>query len=166
MEDGMRQLGIGFGVALAAALGAVPATAGAGNLSGHYQGKASCVGIDGGAPARFKQQFDASSPVFVTDLGTGRVLLHLPGHPDFELFVQPVLGIPVQGFSALGGINCPLDLVGLQGGTLMATLKEKAGKVAIKALLIALDDAGGRTITCKLSLKRVDSVDPAVSGCN
>jgi hypothetical protein len=162
----MKTLGIGIGLSLALALRAVTATAGAGVLTGTYEGKASCSGIVAGLPFREKLQLQGSSAVLVTDLGTGRIALHYPGLPQFLVFVEPVSGIPVDGFSALGGINCPLDLVALQGATWTGTAREKGGTVKVKALLVELDEAGGQTTICKVSLKRVDTADPGAVGCN
>jgi hypothetical protein len=166
LEEKMKQLGIGIGVAFAVALGALTATAGGGGLTGTYEGKLSCVGFNGGSPDRDKPKFDASSPAQITDLGAGRIALRLPGLTDFEVFVQPLTGIPVSGYSSFGGVTCSLDASTQSGAALTAFSRERNGKVKINGVLIRLSEAGGHTSTCSLKLKRVGTTDPGLSGCD
>jgi|GEM_PF-5910736 len=159
----MKRLGLVIGTAFGVGMAPIPAMAGAGGLTGSYEGKLACTGLDGGTPHRTREHLEGASAVGISDLGAGRVAIRVPGLPDFEAFVQPVLGIPASGFSGLGGITCSLD-ADLSGATLLGTSKEKNGKAAIRALIIRLDEAGGETRTCRLSLKRVDTADPGVTG--
>jgi hypothetical protein len=130
------------------------------DLVGSYEGKLACAGIESGQPSREKQEVTAQ----ISDVGSGRLALRVSGLEDFQVFVTPVTGIPVSGFSSLAGISCSLD-ADLVGATVMATGRERNGKAAIKGLVIRMSQPQADTVTCKLALKRVSTTDPALTLC-
>jgi hypothetical protein len=130
------------------------------SLVGSYEGKLACAGVESGQPNREKQSVTAQ----ITDVGSGRLAIRVAGFPDFQAFVTPVTGIPVSGFSSVGAISCDLD-ADLVGATMMATGRERNGKAAIKGLVIRMSQPQSDTVTCKLSLKRVSTTDPALDLC-
>ena len=153
---------VAFGSALLAAAGA-PATSawagGAGPLTGTYEGKASCSGLQGGTAGKQKMEFTASNPILVSH-GSTNATLDMPGLGAFFLFVEN--NSAKQGQSLVSGITCGLDLT-LDGGTLFLNGKVKGDNATLKGTLVILDDAENQSASCKVSLKRVDAADPLVA---
>jgi hypothetical protein len=153
---------VAFGAAVVAAAGmpAVSASAGGGGpLTGVYEGKASCSGLQNGTPGKQKQEFTGKASVLVTH-GDANAVLSVPGLGAFVVFVEN--NSEKQGQSLVSGITCTLDTT-LDGATIFLAGKVKGDNATLKGTLVILDDAENQSAICKISLKRVDATDPAVA---
>jgi hypothetical protein len=151
-----KRVAVGAAFLIVAAAPAQSAWAGGGGpLTGLYEGKATCSGLENGTPTKRKIESTPKSPALVTHGGTNAVL-EFPGLIPFFVFVEN--NTEKQGQSLVSGITCTLD-VGLSGATIFMTAKVKGDKVTLKGTLVILDDAGNRSESCKISLKRFDTSD-------
>jgi hypothetical protein len=150
---------IGFVAALLVAAGAPAWAGGGGALTGSYEGKASCSGLQNGTAGKQKMEFTSANRILVTHGGTN-AFLDMPGLGAFYLFIEN--NSAKEGQSLVSGITCALDLT-LDGGTLFLNGKVKGDNVTLKGTLVILDDAENQSASCKISLKRVDAADPAVA---
>jgi hypothetical protein len=132
---------------------------GAGALTGTYEGKASCSGLQDGIPGKQKIEFAGQASVGVTH-GDSNATLDIPGLGTFYLFVEN--NTQKQGQSLVSGITCTLDQT-LDGGTIFLNAKVKGDNATLKGTLVILDDAENQSASCKISLKRVDAADPALN---
>jgi hypothetical protein len=146
---------------LAAALGVGAPAAGVEPLTGIYDGKASCNGIQAGVRGKQKIEFAMA----IQDLGGGQVFIDVPGLGDFEGFVIADLAKP--GGGALSAVSCPLTVSNQDGSVLRLDVKTKAGSeaVSIKGTLVILDEAEAQSAVCKFSAKRTETTDPQLESC-
>jgi hypothetical protein len=149
-----NRVAVGAAFILAAAMPAQRAWAGAGTLTGTYEGKASCSGLPNGIPSKEKVEFAARAGVRVSDDGT-LLVIDLPGIGRFHTFVEA--NSQKAGRSLVSGISCALNL-DLDGATIFASGKVKGENATLKGTVVILEDVGNRSSSCKISLKRVDTV--------
>jgi hypothetical protein len=155
-----KRLALGAAVMAAAGAPAVSASAGgAGPLTGRYEGKASCSGLQNGTPGKQKQEFTGKNAVLVSH-GSTNAVIQVPGLGPFVVFVEN--NNQKQGQSLVSGITCTLDTT-LDGATVFLNGKVKGDNATLKGTLVILDDAENQSASCKISLKRVDATDPAVA---
>ena len=151
---------VAIGAAFIIAAGAATESAwagGGGALTGAYTGKASCSGLQSGAPVKRKIEFTVKSPVLVTHGGTN-ALVEAPGVDSFVVFVENNAQKPGQ--SLVSGISCALDTATLDGATLFLSAKVKGDNATLKGTLVILDDTANQSESCKVSLKRIDGSNP------
>jgi hypothetical protein len=153
-----RRVAVGAAFIVAAGTPAKSAWAGAGSLTGTYEGKASCSGLENGVPAKQKIEFAAKTSVLVSDFGSTAVL-GVPAVGSFFVFIED--NSQKQGQSLVNGLTCTLDL-NFAGATIFLNAKVKGDKATLKGTLVILDDAENQSAICKISLKRVDAADPNV----
>jgi hypothetical protein len=154
----VKRVAVAAAFVVAAGAPAESAWAGPGALTGVYEGKATCSGLNNGIPAKEKIPFEGKSAVLVTDGGSTAVL-SMPILGGFAVFVENNSQKPGQ--SLVNGITCGLDVT-LDGATIFLAAKVKGDNATLKGTLVILDDAENRSASCKVSLKRVDTANPNV----
>ena len=149
-----------FGLLAGAALAAAPVGA-IESLSGTYEAKVSCKGIQGGAKGKQKLEID----LLVVDNGDGTLLLDWDGLQNGVGYVLTETAKPENGVAS--GIACTLTPAGLDGWAFRADAKIKAGSDdgTLKGTLLILDDVKLQSANCKVTAKRVSAVAPKLTGC-
>jgi hypothetical protein len=153
---------VAVGTAFIVAAGALAGSAwagGGGPLTGVYEGKANCSGLQNGVAGKDKQEFTVKSPVLVTH-GDTRATLEIPGLGAFVAFVENNTQKPGQ--SIVSGITCTLN-GDLDGATIFVNAKVKGDNATLKGTLVILDDAENQSASCKISLKRFETSDPSAA---
>jgi hypothetical protein len=154
----MRRTAVVVGILMAAA--GTPAAA-IEPLTGLYEAKVSCKGIQAGTRGKQKLELE----IAVADLGGGQVLLDVPGLGTFDGFLVTDGAKPDGG--VLSALACPLNAGNQDGGLLQADLKTKAGSDAasFKGTLVILDEAEQQSAVCKIAAKRTSTLAPKLIGC-
>jgi hypothetical protein len=131
------------------------------SLSGVYEAKVKCAGIDGGSSGKQKTTVQMA----VADLGAGSLLIDFEGLQNGVGFALTDVRKPENG--TVSGVACTLLPSSIDGWALQTTAKVKAGsgKATLKGTLIILDDAGGQAAACKLNAKRISPVTPKLTVC-
>jgi hypothetical protein len=156
----MRKHGRLLGLAAGLALVAGPAL-GLESLSGVYDAKVKCAGIDGGSAGKQKTTVQLA----IVDDGAGSLLIDFDGLQSGVGFTLTDLPKPENG--TVSGVACTLLPDSIDGWALQTTAKVKAGggKATLKGTLIILDDAGGQAAGCKINAKRISTVTPKLAPC-
>jgi hypothetical protein len=130
-----------------------------GALSGTYEGKATCSGLFQGAPNKQTHEIIGDDAARLTH-GSSNAVLEIPDLGRFTLFVEHNSQKPGQ--SLVGGISCSLDLT-LDGFALLMNAKVKGDKATLKGTLLTLRDKDNDSAFCKISLKRIDTIEPEIA---
>jgi hypothetical protein len=155
-----RRITVGAAFIVAAGAPVESAWAGAdGALSGTYEGKAVCSGLFQGAPNKQTHEIIGDDAARVTH-GSGNATLEIPDLGRFALFVENNGQKPGQ--SLVGGVSCSLDFT-LDGFALLMNAKVKGDKATLKGTLLTLRDKDNDSAFCKITLKRIDTIDPAIA---
>jgi hypothetical protein len=156
MSRNGRVLALAAGLALVAG----PALA-LESLSGVYDAKVKCSGIDGGTKGKQKTTVQMA----IADQGAGSLLIDFAGLQTGVGFALTDVQKPDTG--TMSGVACTLLPDSIDGWTLQTFAKVKAGtdKATLKGTLIILDEAGGQAAACKLNAKRISVVTPKLSVC-
>jgi hypothetical protein len=154
-----RRVAVGTAWVVAVSAAAQSAWAGEiGPMTGAYEGKATCSGLQNGVPGKQKQEFTVKSPVLITQ-GPTNAVIDFPGLDPISAFIEN--NTQKEGQSIVSGIGCALDLT-FDGATVFLNAKVKGDKVTLKGTLVILDDAENQSAICKVSLKRFDATNPIV----
>jgi hypothetical protein len=129
-----------------------------GPMTGSYEGKATCSGLQNGVPGKQKREFTVKSPVLVTQ-GPDRAVIAIPGLGLVYAFIEN--NTQKEGQSIVSGVGCTLGLT-FDGATVFLNAKVKGDNVTLKGTLVILDDADNQSASCKVSLKRFDAANPIV----
>jgi hypothetical protein len=156
----MRRTVLAMG--LGAALGVAAPAAAIEPLTGFYDAKANCKGIQAGSRGKQKLELE----IAVSDLGGGQVLVDVPGLGDFDGFVITDLAKPEGG--VLSAVTCPLTALNQDGSVLQLDVKTKTGSdsATLKGTLVILDEAEAQSAVCKFSAKRTVTTAPKLATCN
>jgi hypothetical protein len=140
---------------LLAALGIGTPAAAVESLTGLYDAKVSCKGIEAGSRGKQKLELE----IAVADLGGGQVLLDVPGLGDFDGFLITDLAKPEGG--VLSALTCPLAAGNQDGSLLQVDVKTKMGSDAasFKGTLVILDEAEAQSAV-KIGAKRTSTSAP------
>jgi hypothetical protein len=130
-------------------------------LTGLYDAKANCKGIQAGSRGKQKLELE----IAVSDLGGGQVLIDVPGLGDFDGFVITDLAKPEGG--VLSAITCPLAALNQDGSVLQLDVKTKTGgdSASLKGTLVILDEAEAQSAVCKFSAKRTSTTVQKLTEC-
>jgi hypothetical protein len=154
-----KRIAVGAAFIVVAGAHAEGAWAGAdGALTGTYEGKATCSGLLNGTPLKQKHEITGKDSALLTHGSTNAVLV-IPDLGQFSLFVENNNQKPGQ--SLVSGVTCTLDLT-LDGFAIFMNAKVKGDNATLKGTLLVLRDEDNESAICKISLKRVDTTDPAV----
>jgi len=155
-----KRIAVGAVCIVVAGAPAKGAWAGAdGSLTGTYEGKATCSGLFQGAPNKQTHEIIGDDSARLTH-GSTNAVLEIPDLGRFMLFVENNTQKPGQ--SLVGGVSCTLDLT-LDGFAVLMNAKVKGDKATLKGTLLTLRDKDNDSAICKISLKRVDLIDPAIA---
>jgi hypothetical protein len=148
-------------LALALLVFASPASA-LENLTGTWEGVLKCRTLDGGETGKTKEAVTLE----VVDSGVGGLQMELLGTDLLFIgFTVAESGNAQKG--VLSSASCGFAFDNLDGGTLQADVKTKAGspKASLKARLSLMTAAQGIARSCTLNAKRVNDAQPDIIGC-
>ena len=133
-----------------------------GPMTGSYEGRATCSGLQNGVPGKEKTEFTVESPVLVTQAPPNRAVIAIPGLGLNLLYAFIENNTQKEGQSIVSGVGCTLGLT-FDGATVFLNAKVKGDNVTLKGTLVILDDVGNHSASCKLSLKRFDAANPMIT---
>lgn len=151
-----------FASALAGALclGALPAAA-VEDLTGSYDVKLVCAGIDSGAVGKQKVE----TTLDIVDLGGGQILFDMGAYPSGEGYVIAQTAKPDLGVAS--GMTCDFDTEDRNGFLLRVDVKTKAGsdKVALKGIVVIFEEPEAESAVCKLKATRTSTLATKLDSC-
>lgn len=149
-----------FALASGLLLAALPAAA-VENLTGSYEAKLKCAGIDGGVKGKQKVE----TTIDIVDLGGGQILFDMGAYPTGQAYVLAELAKPEQG--VVSGLTCEFDADDRNGLLLRADVKTKTGSdtATLKGTLVIFEEPDAESAICKLTAKRVSTVGAKLAGC-
>jgi len=131
------------------------------SVSGSYEAKLRCKGLQGGDFVKAKS--DATIGIF--DNGAGELVFDVSDLGTLEGFVLGSMRKPETG--TLSGVTCGLSAASGQGATLHAEVKVKAGagKASFKGTLVLMDEGASIASICQVKAKRVSDLTPKLLNC-
>jgi hypothetical protein len=148
-------------VGLALLLSVSPALA-VENLTGTWEGVLKCTTLDSGTVAKTK----VATVLEIVDAGVGGLQIELVSSDILFIgFVVSQTAKPDKG--ALSAASCAFAFDDLDGGTLQADVKTRAGaaKATMKARLSLMGDVQELVRSCTITAKRVSTDQPDIIGC-
>jgi hypothetical protein len=139
---------------------ASPATA-VESLTGTWEAKLNCSGIDSGALG--KQKIETT--IDIVDLGGGQILFDMGAYPTGQAYVISETAKPERG--VVSGLTCEFDATAQNGLLLRASAKTKPGSddASLKGILVIFEEPDAESAVCKLSAKRVSTAATKLEGC-
>lgn len=131
------------------------------SVSGTWNGKLRCKGIQDGSFA--KQKSDIT--VAIVDDGAGGLVFDFEGIGGFEGFVLGSAKKPATG--TLSALSCLVSQDLGEGGTFHAEVKVKpgSGKASFKGTMTLMHRGSSVSSLCQVKAKRVSAVTPMVPAC-
>jgi len=141
------------------------------DLTGHWVGKWSCKGFDGGkfTSSQPNKEDKNASTLAITQVQGGTFAASIDnGSFTYNAVAIPDSSKPEKGEVTLLGCHLANTLPppSFDGELVRASVQTKAGtfKASFKATSIFVDDFP-EDGTCKYSYKRIDTIDPGLSAC-
>jgi hypothetical protein len=150
----------GIVAALAAGFFIVSGPAGAiGDLTGVYDAKLSCKGIDTGVKGKQKVE----TTFYVVDQGTGSVLWETGAYGSAQAYLLTETAKPDLG--VLSGMTCTKNALNLDGLVLRVDVKFTGADPSLKGTLFIFADGEAESSTCKFTAKRTSLGPVKIAPC-
>ena len=161
----MKLQRLGYILAAAGLLAASPSARAADVLTGIYEGKLSCKGLDSGAATKDKQ--DVTMDV-VEGKGLVSIRITAGATPVGEVVRAFIVDDTNKADRAkIAGVDCGVEVVDMSGVVLQAdaVVKEGSEKGTLKGTLTNSDFAGLDIEVCSFSVKRTSLTPPKFLFC-
>jgi hypothetical protein len=131
------------------------------DLTGSWEAKLNCSGIDSGATGKQKTE----TTIDIVDLGGGEILFDMGAYPTGQAFVISETAKPERG--VVSGLTCEFDADAQNGLLLRAAVKTKPGQAdaTLKGILVIFEAENVESAVCKLNAKRVSTEGTKLVGC-
>jgi hypothetical protein len=151
----------GIAAALAAGLAVAAPAAAVEDLTGNYEAKLSCKGIDNQVKVKGKVEVGLT----LEDLGDGTVHFSLAGFPPGQGILHTEAAKPANG--VLSAMSCNKDAENLLGVVLRVDVKTKAGQddASLKGTAFLFDIPSARSEACKFTAKQVGTGPVKIGPC-